>query len=97
MRQAFRAFDCEIFDGDGGTSYLRADFTVTCDSAEHATIVRLAWLGIGAYPLATLTAYTLLFAAQRRALEAGRPTELSRALVFLTREYEVRAYAWRGP
>jgi hypothetical protein len=88
---AFRAFSCESFDG--GHSFLRADYSLECDTTEHTVAKNLAVLGILTYPFGISLLYILLMLCARRALLDERPTKLSQALSFLVRDYEP-AYFW---
>ena len=83
--RAFRAFSCEEFDD--GSRYLRADYSVDCDSDEHSGNIALAWLAIIAYPICmpAITAYLLYL--ERDALRNETETKRSAALAFLFREY----------
>ena len=80
---AFRAFSCESFDG--GHSFLRADYSLECDTTEHTVAKSLALIGILTYPVGISLLYILLMLRARRALLDERPTKLSRALSFLVR------------
>ena len=80
---AFRAFSCESFDG--GQSFLRADYSLECDTTEHTVAKGLALLGILTYPVGISLLYILLMLRARRALRDERPTKLSQALSFLVR------------
>ena len=80
---AFRAFSCESFDG--GRSFLRADYSLECDTTEHMAAKSLAYLGILTYPVGISLLYILLMLRARRALLDERPTKLSQALSFLVR------------
>ena len=80
---AFRAFSCESFDG--GHSFLRADYSLECDTPEHTVAKGLAYLGLLMYPIGISVLYILLMLRARRALLDERPTKLSQALSFLVR------------
>ena len=80
---AFRVFSCEKFDT--GVSYLRADYSLECDTSEHMRAKTLAVLGILIYPVGISLMYILLMLRARRALLDERPTKLSQALSFLVR------------
>ena len=80
---AFRVFSCEKFDT--GVSYLRADYSLECDTSEHTRAKTLAVLGILIYPVGISLMYILLMLRARRALLDERPTKLSQALSFLVR------------
>ena len=88
---AFRAFSCEAFDD--GKSYLRADYAVECYTAEHARVKDLAWLCIALYPIGISLLYAVLLLRARHAILDEHPTSLSKALGFLTRDYEPQ-YLW---
>ena len=89
---AFRAFDCEKFDG--GRRFLRADYAVDCDSPAYSSIMSLATLAILLYPILIPLSYLLLLVRARRAISEERPTSLSRALSILHKSYEPRWYLW---
>mgnify|MGYP002840283481 CR=1 FL=1 len=55
---AFRAFDCEEFDG--GRKFMRADYSIDCDSPEHFTTQLIAGLMIVIYPIGTPLLYYCL-------------------------------------
>ena len=80
---AFRAFSCESF-GDGHT-FLRADYSLECDTTEHTIAKNLAYLGLLMYPIGISVLYILLMLRARRALLDEHPTKLSQALSFLVR------------
>ena len=48
--RAFRALDCESFD-EGKSSFLRADYSLNCSSAEYDRVESLAWVAIALYPV----------------------------------------------
>ena len=89
---AFRAFSCEAFDG--GKMYLRADYAVECDGAEHDAVKRLAWLGILLYPIGVSLLYAALLLRARPAILEKQQTALSKALGFLVRDYEPGFFWW---
>ena len=80
---AFRAFSCESFDG--GHSFLRADYSLECDTPVHTVAKGLAYLGLLMYPIGISVLYILLMLRARRALLDEHPTKLSQALSFLVR------------
>jgi hypothetical protein len=80
---AFRAFSCESFDD--GHSFLRADYSLECNTAEHTFAKSLAYLAILTYPIGISILYILLMLRARRALLDEHPTKLSQALSFLVR------------
>ena len=81
--------------GDDG-DWLVADVRVRCGSAEHAHIKALAWLAIALYPIGwTATTALLLFAARTPITSNGaRPSDLSRALTFVHKEYQPLFFWW---
>ena len=90
---AFRAFSCESFDD--GSSYLRADYSVSCkDEAVYGEVKRLAWAGIILFPVCVPLTYAALLYRARDAIMSSRQTTLTRALDFLHRDLEPRCYLW---
>ena len=90
---AFRAFSCESFDD--GSSYLRADYSVSCkDEAVYGEVQRLAWAGIILFPVCVPLTYAALLYRARDAIMSSRQTTLTRALDFLHRDLEPRCYLW---
>ena len=89
---AFQAFACDAFDN--GKSFLRADFAVECHTPEHDSVLRLAILGILLYPCGISLLYVILFFKAKRAILDEKPTALTRALGFLTLDFEKAWFAW---
>ena len=73
---------------------MQADFAVECDTIEHNEAKTLAWIGLLLYPFGISLLYTVLFRKAKRAILDDRPTALSRALGFLTLDYEKEWFAW---
>ena len=90
--RAFQAFDCEDFDN--GTRFLRADYSLACDGAEHGRVVSLAWVAIALYPIGVPLLYLALLMSARKAILAEKPTELSRSLNFLHQDYTRSMFWW---
>ena len=90
---AFGAFDCEEFDD--GRSYLRVDYRVDCSSDEYDEVRQLCWIAICCYPLAVPLAYVLLLAHAHPAIINHQPSDLSRALAFLHRDFEPGYMYWQ--
>merc|ERR1740139_1471640 len=93
---AFRAFSCERFDT--GREFLRADFSVECSTATHVSKPHeaakdLAMVAIMIYPVGISVMYIFAFAIAHPAIRKSRHTELSRALGFLSRDFEPE-YLW---
>lgn len=89
---AFSAFSCDEFDN--GRSFLRADYSIECDSIRHTAAKDLAWLGILLFPVGMTLLYAVLLLLARRAIYTETPTALSRALDFLVRDFETDYYWW---
>ena len=94
--QAFKAFNCvdlDAQDGVPGPAVMAADLGVVCwdeartPTAEYVRIKGLAIVGLLTYPLLVPLAYATLFWNVRHAIWSDTPTELSRAVRFLTEEY----------
>lgn len=62
----FQAFACESLDD--GKRYLRADYTIECDSAKHKAFQIYAGLMILVYPLGIPVCYALLLFSNRHVL-----------------------------
>ena len=90
--RAFQAFECEEFDD--GTRFLRADYSLDCDDAEHRRVLELAWVAIALYPLGVPLLYITLLWCARKAIRTEQPTALSRSLTFLHQDYELSMYWW---
>ena len=89
---AFRAFDCEKFDN--GKAFLRADYSVECYTPPHQTVTGLAVIGLLLYPVGVSALYIALFRKAKRAILDEKPTALSRALGFLTNDFDKGWFAW---
>ena len=94
---AFQAFTCEEFED--GRSFLRADYAIECtridhESPEHEHAKVLALIGILLYPVGVSVLYILLFRKANKAILNEKSTALSRALGFLTLDFEKEYYAW---
>ena len=89
---AFQAFACEPFDN--GEAFLRADFAVRCYTPAHNTARGLAMLGLLLYPIGVSLLYIILFRKANRAILDEKPTALSRALGFLTLDFEKAWFGW---
>eukprot|EP00964_Phaeocystis_antarctica_P012894 scaffold7059_cov64-Phaeocystis_antarctica.AAC.2 len=83
--RAFQAFDCEEFDD--GTRFLRVDYSLDCNDAEHGRVVSLAWVAIALYPIGIPLLYLALLLSARKAILTEQPTALSRSLTFLHQDY----------
>ena len=90
---AFQAFSCESFD-DGTRFFLRADYSLNCDTDEYDAVMNLAWAAIVLYPLAIPLVCLVLLLSTRKAILTEQPTPLSRALAFLHQDYEPSMFWW---
>ena len=66
---AFSAFSCEDFEG---TRYLKADYSIDCDSPEHASTRAIAGIMIVIYPIGTPLLYLAVLLFNRKAIYAAR-------------------------
>jgi len=89
---AFQAFACEEFDD--GTRFLRVDYSLDCNDAEHGQVVSLAWVAIALYPIGIPLLYLALLLTARKAILTEQPTDLSRSLTFLHHDYEPSMFCW---
>ena len=92
----FRAFLCETFEYDEGTSrhYLYADLTLSCDSDEYETTKATAFAMLALWPVGIPLLYVLLLWVSRVAIRRGDTTQLSLATRFLWADYEAEALWW---
>ena len=93
---AFQAFNCEAFDD--GARYLRADYSLDCDSAEYYPVRALAVLAIALYPVGIPLGSLLLLLRVRTAILAEEPSTLSCAcrpqLASLRRCHTSKSTSW---
>ena len=71
----FQMFACD--DLDDRNLYLRADYTITCDSPKHRALQIYASLMIVLYPVGIPTLYACLLFSHRRTLQSERGREES--------------------
>ena len=89
----FQMFACEGFDD--GKRYLRADYTIDCDSLKHRTFQFYASLMMLVYPLGIPAIYAVLLFKNRRMLqdENGRGASLvARSTSSLWKPYKPKMY-----
>ena len=77
-----------VHDVAHASSWLIADVSIECGTAEHVQAQSLAWVAIALYPIGLLLLNATLLRRARRAIEFGPRTELSKALAFLHSEYK---------
>jgi hypothetical protein len=96
--QIFRTFLCDSFEYDGDTGearrYLRADLTVSCESADYSATRRTAMGLLVLWPIGVPAMYALLIRASREALLKDISTPIGEATAFLSADYTIEAYWW---
>ena len=98
----FKAYRCEDLDLDDGkdAQVMTADYAVVCTdengqfTAEYQAIRYLAGFGIVAYPVCVPIMYVFLLFKARHTVRRGEETALSRAISFLTDEFEPAFFFW---
>ena len=94
----FSAFQCDSFaydDASGQTrEFLRADYSLDCDSDEYLSIRRDAYVFVAMRPIGVPLLYAVLLGASRRALFANKPTLLSNSIRFTVADYTTYAFWW---
>jgi hypothetical protein len=88
---AFDAFSCHRFSE---SEWLKADLSIRCGTAEHVKAQAVAWVAIGLYPIGLLLLNGALLFSARRAILTAKHTPLSRAIVFLYREFKPHIFWW---
>ena len=89
----FQMFDCEKLDD--GKDYLRADYTIECDSLRHRVLMGYAGVMFLLYPLGIPALFSYVLFRNRRVLadEEGREGELSvRSISNLWEPYKPSRY-----
>ena len=89
---AFEGFPCYEFDG--GDGWLIADVSIKCRTPAHASVTSLAWIAVFVYPIGFWLVSLLLLLRASKAITSGVETPLSRALIFLYKEYDVSCFWW---
>jgi hypothetical protein len=90
----FKSFLCDTLSfANTGTNtetrrYLQMDLHVQCDTDDYAATLNIAYVMIAVWPLGVPLLYGALLVAARDALVTGTPTPLSRAIAFLSEDYE---------
>jgi hypothetical protein len=105
---AFQAFVCDtIDDGAVKTSYLRADYSIQCDTAKHSSFLVHAALMIVLYPIGILVLYAWLLWRSRHklrhiyssssssgAMPSGVGGDVVRPASFLWIPYTAKLFYW---
>ena len=86
-KTTFEAFLCKEYDvdSDAGTtrSFLIADLTVECNTAQHEGAMAMAYVFIAIWPVGVVAAYVGLLALCWPTLRAHETSDLTRATKFL--------------
>eukprot|EP00966_Prymnesium_polylepis_P092594 2143546-Prymnesium_polylepis.2 len=92
----FRAFLCEPIEYSPGEvrRYLKADLSLSCDSADYEATSTTAFALIAVWPVGLPLLYAALLLVSRKALVSGVPTPLSQATAFLSGDCTVEAFWW---
>ena len=95
----FKTFLCASFrysgdDDEGSRRYLYADLSISCDGDEYEEMRTTAFVMMACWPIGVPILYMVLLVASRRAIRSGVPTPLSRAVAFMTNDYERSAFFW---
>lgn len=64
----FSTFQCEVLDDGAGTSVLRADLAIDCDSSEHQSMIGYAMFMVVIYPIGVPALFALTFWCNRKKL-----------------------------
>jgi hypothetical protein len=65
----FQAFPCDNFDD--GTSYLRADYSISCDSGMYGLMVWYAVIMLVLFPVGILSVYSKILINNKNAIKEG--------------------------
>ena len=86
---AFEAFVCTPKFDESGSRFLETDVSIDC--ADH--VVRMwAWIALLLYPIGLWIVFATLLGMTHHSVVGGRPTALSKSLLFLSQPYR-RTYA----
>jgi len=91
-KTAFDGFPCYQFQS--GEGWLRADVQVECGTPEYAALNALSWIAIFIYPVGIFFFCLVLLFKASTAILAGKETGLTKAIKFLTKEYDATAFWW---
>ena len=89
---AFEAFDCAQFED--GSSFLRADFSISCNSDDWRALANAAVLSIVVHAFAIPGFFLFLLMRTRTTLRSGQVSRLTNALSFLHRSYHPSSWYW---
>eukprot|EP00936_MAST-01D_sp_MAST-1D-sp1_P001105 g1105.t1 len=93
----FQTFNCGVVrhggrDNSSTTSYLVADYSIDCASAEHKNAEKWAWAMVAVISVGTPIFYYVLARQNHVAISRGDPS--SKYLAFLCRDYTVGCWYW---
>jgi len=94
---AFEGFPCywfESVDGAPQRGWLRSDVSIECYTPSHYSVMTLSWFAIITYPIGLWVGCLLLLYKASDAIVNREPTNFSRAIEFLYKEYDVRTFWW---
>jgi hypothetical protein len=75
----FQTFACDYFD-DTNESWLRADYSISCNTGEHSTYKIYAAVMIAVYPIGIPLLYSALLIYHRHSLNPDRSNGVSRGI-----------------
>jgi len=96
----FLTWSCETFEVDSMISppterrFLRQDFSIECDTAEHAQAKAVAYGMMVIWPIGVPILYASLLYACRIPLTNQKTTNLGKATSFLHKEYNISFFWW---
>ena len=97
----FKTFLCDAIEYAPGDTrrYLSSDLEISCASDDYKTTQQIAIVMILVWPVGIPVLYALLLWASRDALITGNATPLSRAVAFLSDDYDAMGYGtfWWEP
>jgi hypothetical protein len=84
----------ESVDGAPQRGWLRSDVSIECYTPSHYSVMTLSWFAIITYPIGLWVGCLLLLYKASDAIVNREPTNFSRAIEFLYKEYDVRTFWW---
>ena len=91
----FSTFNCgTVVHADGETRFLRADYSIECDSSSHRSAEAYAWFCIVFICIGTPLVYLGLLWRNREAVQSGARS--ARHLLFLVEEYRSECWYWES-
>jgi hypothetical protein len=90
----FKTFPCESFDD--GTTYLRADYSISCDASERKFMLLYALAGIVLYPIGIPVIYFTVLWRNRKALCPTGPSDSTLTLQQAIAARQAKAHQLSG-